>query len=270
MKPEDFDLIANVVKHHSGLVLTRDKAYLLESRLPHVARKWNMKGIEDLALAIRTTRDDALLNDITEAMATNETTFFRDRKPFEQFRKALERLVRVRATTKQIRIWSVAASSGQEAYSAAMICAEEAELLKGYKVDILGTDISNEMVARAKSGLYSHFEVQRGLPIKMLVKHFRQSGDKWQLREEIRNMVQFRTGNLMLEFGPIGVFDIIFCRNVLLYFDGPTRAWVLDCLTTVLAPDGMLFLGNAERAQGLSDKIVPLETEPGPYILASA
>ncbi|MFA6279791.1 MAG: protein-glutamate O-methyltransferase CheR [Bdellovibrionales bacterium] len=271
MKPEDFDLFSSLVKQRSGLVLTKDKSYLLESRLIPVARKYNLKTLEDLAQLVRTKREESVLHDITEAMTTNESFFFRDTKPFDQFKKLLlPELLRTRAAKKQFRIWSSASSSGQEAYSLAMICAEEAAKLQGWKVDILGTDISTEMVERAKSGIYSQFEVQRGLPIALLMKCFSQIGtDKWQIKEELRRMVQYREGNLLLDFGPIGSFDVIYCRNVLIYFDQPTKTRVLEAMSHVLAPDGVLFLGGAETVLGISDKFKPLENERGVYVLAN-
>jgi len=271
MKPEDFDLFSSLVKQRSGLILSKDKAYLLESRLTPVARKYNLKTLDDLAQQIRTKREEQVLRDITEAMTTNESFFFRDTKPFDQFRKVLlPELLRTRAAKKQIRIWSAAASSGQEAYSLAMICTEEAAKLAGWKIDILGTDLSSEMVERAKSGIYSQFEVQRGLPITLLMKYFSQIGtDKWQVKDPIRQMVQYREGNLLTDFGPIGVFDVIYCRNVLIYFDQPTKTRVLEAMSHILSPDGVLFLGGAETVLGISDKFKPLDNERGMYVLAN-
>ena len=270
MKPEDFDLFSTLVKQRSGLVLTKDKAYLLESRLTPVARKYNLKTLDDLAQSVRTKREEQMLREITEAMTTNESFFFRDTKPFDQFKKVLlPELLRTRAMKKQMRIWSAAASSGQEAYSLAMICLEEAAKIQGWKIDILGTDLSSEMVERAKSGIYSQFEVQRGLPITYLMKYFSQIGtDKWQIKDNLRQMVQYREGNLLTEFGAVGVFDVIYCRNVLIYFDQPTKTRVLDALSHVLAPDGVIFLGGAETVLGITDKFKPLDNERGMYVLA--
>jgi chemotaxis protein methyltransferase CheR len=272
MKPEDFDLLSVMLKQRSGLVLSRDKAYLLESRLLPVARKWAMKSLEELAQHIRTKRDETLLREITEAMTTNESFFFRDQKPFDKFRQLLlPNLLKARTGRNTIRIWSAAASSGQEAYSLAMICAEEAAKLQGWKVEIFGTDLSSEMVEKAKSGIYSQFEVQRGLPITLLVKYFQQiSNDRWQIRDDIRRMVQFRQGNLLNDFGPIGIFDIIYCRNVLIYFDQPTKGKVLDAMSHVLAPDGVLFLGGAETILGLTNRFKAMDNEPGLYVLSDA
>jgi len=270
MKPEDFDVFAVLLKQRSGLVLTREKAYLLESRLMPVARKNNIATLEGMALALRDKRDEPLMAAVTEAMTTNESCFFRDQKPFVYFQKVLlPQLLQTRAAKKQIRIWSAAVSSGQEAYSLAMICAEEAVKLQGWTVDILGTDLSHDMVERAKSGIYTQFEVQRGLPIKMLVKYFQQLGnDRWQIKEQLRQSVEFRTGNLMQDFGAIGTFDIVYCRNVLIYFDAPTKTRVLDALSKVLVQDGALLLGRGETVLGLCDHFKP-GSENGTFIHAA-
>lgn len=271
MKPEDFDLFSGLVKQRSGLVLTRDKAYLLESRLMPVARKWNLKSLDDMAQAIRTRRDEPLLRDITEAMTTNESSFFRDQKPFDQFRQiVLPQLLQSRAAKRHIRIWSAASSSGQEAYTLAMILCEEAAKLQGWKIEIVGTDLSSEMVERAKSGIYTQFEVQRGLPITLLVKYFTQQADKWQINQKLRDMVSFREMNLLQDFGPIGTFDVVFCRNVLIYFDQPTKGKVLDAIKGVMLPDGVLYLGGAETVLGITDSFKPMENQRGLYVLSSA
>ena len=270
MKQEDFDLISGILKQRSGLILTPEKTYLLESRLLPVTRKWNVKSLEELVQAVRAKREEALLADITEAMTTNESFFFRDQKPFTCFQKTLlPQFLQSRAAKKQIRVWSAASSSGQEAYSVAMICAEEAAKLQGWKVDIVGTDLSREMVARSKTGIYSQFEVQRGLPITHLVKHFTQTADKWQIKDNLRQMVQFREGNLLQDFGAIGIFDVVFCRNVLIYFDPPTKTKVLEGISKVMAPDGYLFLGSAETVLGLTTRFKPVPGEHGLYQIAS-
>jgi chemotaxis protein methyltransferase CheR len=271
MKPEDFELFSMLVKQRSGLVLTPEKAYLLESRLFPVARKHSIKSLEDMAQVIRAKREEALMADITEAMTTNESFFFRDLKPFTLFQKILlPRLLVARAAKRQIRIWSAAASSGQEAYSLAMICVEEAAKLQGWKIDIIGTDLSREMVTRAKAGIYSQFEVQRGLPVTHLVKYFQQiAGDKWQIKENIRQMVQFREGNLLTDFGVDGSFDIVYCRNVLIYFDAATKTRVLSAISQVMPSDGFLILGGAETVLGISDKFKVITGEHGLYVGAS-
>ncbi|WP_298371594.1 protein-glutamate O-methyltransferase [Azospirillum sp.] len=268
MRVEDFDMFSTLLKQRSGLVLTRDKAYLLESRLMPVARKWNMKGLEELATTVRTRKDEALLRDITEAMTTNESSFFRDQKPFDQFRQlVLPRLMATRAAKRSIRIWSAACSSGQEAYSLAMILNDEAAKLAGWRVEIVGTDISAEMVERSKAGVYTQFEVQRGLPITMLVKHFKQNGDKWQISPQLRQMASFREWNLLGDLSALGQFDIVFCRNVLIYFDGPTKAKVLEGIARQMPPDGVLYLGGAETVLGITEKFKPVDGQRGLYSL---
>ncbi len=270
MRAEDFDMFATLLKQRSGLVLTKDKAYLLESRLMPVARKWNMKGLDDLASTVRTRKDEALLRDITDAMTTNESSFFRDQKPFDQFKQiVLPTLMQARAGTRAIRIWSAACSSGQEAYSLAMMLAEEGSRLAGWRIEIVGTDISTEMVERAKSGLYTQFEVQRGLPIQLLVKHFKQIGDKWQINPQLRQSVTFKEWNLLQDLGGLGKFDVVFCRNVLIYFDQPTKGKVLDGIARIMAPDGVLYLGGAETVLGITNRFKAVDGQRGLYTLTT-
>lgn len=272
MKPEDFDLFANMVKQRSGLVLSRDKSYLLESRLMPVARRYNLSSLEDMARALRQTRDETMMTAITEAMTTNETFFFRDQKPFTLFEKTiLPHMITSRATKKHMRIWSAASSSGQEAYSLAMLCSENAAKLQGWRIEIVGTDLSREMVERAKTGIYSQFEVQRGMPITLLVKYFTQlSGDRWQIKDNIRQMVQFREGNLLTDFNALGHFDVVYCRNVLIYFDAPTKGGVLDRIASIMPNDGFLLLGGAETVLGITERFKPSGTEHGLYSPVSA
>jgi chemotaxis protein methyltransferase CheR len=270
MRVEDFDMFATLLKQRSGLVLTKDKAYLLESRLMPVARKWNMKGLDELASTVRTRRDEALLRDITEAMTTNESSFFRDQKPFDQFKQiVLPRLMETRAAKRSIRIWSAASSSGQEAYSLAMMLSDDAPRLSGWRIEIVGTDISTEMVERSKAGIYTQFEVQRGLPIQLLVKHFRQQGDKWQIAPNLRQMVNFREWNLLGDLGGLGQFDVVFCRNVLIYFDQPTKSKVLEAIARQMPPDGVLYLGGAETVLGITDRFKPVDGQRGLYTLSN-
>ena len=268
MKVEDFDMFSTLLKQRSGLVLSRDKAYLLESRLMPVARKWNMKDLDELAGTIRSRREEALLRDITEAMTTNESSFFRDQKPFDQFRQVvLPMMMANRANRRSIRIWSAACSSGQEAYSLSMLLMEEGAKLDGWRFEIVGTDLSTEMVEKARAGIYTQFEVQRGLPITHLVKYFRQVGDKWQLSDKIRQMVSFREYNLLTDLTALGQFDVIFCRNVLIYFDQPTKAKVLESIVKLMPADGVLYLGGAETVLGITDRFKPMENQRGLYVV---
>jgi chemotaxis protein methyltransferase CheR len=271
MNGDEFDILSSLVKERSGLVLTRDKAYLLESRLLPVARKWQLKTLGDVAAAVRNRADSGLVRAVVEAMTTNESFFFRDVKPFEQFKSfVLPHLVRARAATRSIRIWSAACSSGQEPYSLAMILSEQRAQLAGWRIDILATDLSTEILDKAQAGLYSQFEVQRGLPIQFLVKYFKQQGERWQIDPAIRSMVHFKQVNLLDDMAALGRFDVIFCRNVLIYFDQPTKTLVLDRLSRQMAPDGHLYLGGAETVLGISARLQPVPDNRGIYSLASA
>lgn len=265
MKVEDFNLLASMLKQQSGLVIGEDKSYLLETRLMPVARKHGLKGLEDLCVEVR-GKNDKVMSDITEAMTTNETLFFRDQKPFDQFRDILlPKLMEKRESTRRIRIWCAACSGGQEPYSLAMILREIGSKLAGWRIEILATDISYEMLEKAKSGLYTQFEVQRGLPITILVKYFKQTGDKWLLDSSIRSMVQFRHFNLLERMGGLGSFDVVFCRNVLIYFDQDTKKTVLDNVSQLMPKDGALFLGGAETVLGVTESFKPITGRRGIY-----
>jgi len=271
MTVTDFEFICQILRDRSGLVLTNDKAYLLESRLLPVARKWKLAGFDELVKAIRMRPDEAMVRDVVEAMTTNESFFFRDNKPFDQFKQLiLPALLKNRAASKTIRIWSAACSSGQEAYSLAMILAEAGPQLNGWKIDIVGTDISTEILTRARDGMYSQFEVQRGLPITLLVKYFQQIGDRWQISQKIRNAVQYREFNLLGDPGSLGRFDVVFCRNVLIYFDQPTKAKVLNGVAKQMPDDGFLILGGAETVLGLTDRFQLVPGQRGVYCIAGA
>jgi chemotaxis protein methyltransferase CheR len=223
-------------------------------------------SVAQLAAALRTKDDDVLVRDIIEAMTTNESFFFRDIRPFEQFRTiVLPQLLRARAGTRRLRLWSAACAAGQEPYSLAMILADEQARLAGWRVTLLASDISGEMVERASAASYNQFEVKRGLPLKYLVRHFDPAGDRWQLKPELRRMVQFRTVNLLGDLTGLGRFDAIFCRNVLIYFDQATKAAILDRIAVMLPPDGFLCLGGAETTLGVSDRFEAIADQRGLY-----
>ncbi len=267
MKPEDFAFVAKMLKERSGLIVTPDKAYLLESRLTPIARKRGLKGLDDL-LAMLPRGGEDLQREVTEAMTTNESFFFRDIKPFDQFKQlVLPQLLQSRATKKSFRIWSAACSSGQEAYSLAMILKEEGAKFAGWKIDIVGTDISQEVLEKARAGVYSQFEVQRGLPVQMLVKYFKKNNESWQIDAGLRSMVQFREYNLLHDLKSLGQFDVVFCRNVLIYFDQPTKGKVLENISKIVPDDGVLYLGGAETVLGISDKFKPIPDQRGIYIV---
>ena len=270
MKLEDFQFISQMIKQRSGLVLGQEKLYLLESRLMPVARKRGMKGLEDLIAVLRTNREEVLARDVTEAMTTNESFFFRDIKPFDLFRhNTLPELLKSRAAEKAFRIWCAASSSGQEPYTLAMILKEEAAKLAGWRYEIVATDISTEMLDKAKAGLYSQFEVQRGLPVQLMLKYFKKEGDLWQIDAALRGMVQYKEFNLLDDPKPLGRFDVVFCRNVLIYFDQSTKGVVLARIAGLLASDGALFLGGAETVLGITDQFKPMTGQRGVYCLAT-
>jgi chemotaxis protein methyltransferase CheR len=209
---------------------------------------------------------EALIADVVEAMTTNETFFFRDKIPFDHLRETvLPALLQSRAARRSIRIWSAASSTGQEPYSIAMVLKEQAQLLAGWRVEIVATDLSLEVLEKSKSGIYSQFEVQRGLPIQLLVKYFTQTGELWQINSDVRGMVQHRQLNLLQNFSHLGKFDMIFCRNVLIYFDQETKIDIFERLNQVLEADGMLLLGAAESVVGITDAFRPCPDRRGLY-----
>jgi chemotaxis protein methyltransferase CheR len=270
MNKADFEFIAGLIKEASGLVLNTDKGYLLESRLAPVAQRHGHATLEHLIAALRVSRAGRLLPDVVEAMTTNESFFFRDIKPFDIFRsKFLPEILERRAAVKSLRIWCAAASTGQEPYSLAMLLQEEAAKLQGWHIQILGTDLSNEALERARSGIYTHFEVQRGLAIQRLIRFFDKQGELWQIKPDIRSMVQYRNFNLLQDPRPLGRFDVVFCRNVLIYFDQPTKTQVLQSIATTMDRDGILVLGGAETVFGISNAFRPIADHYGVYAVAT-
>jgi chemotaxis protein methyltransferase CheR len=268
VKPENFTFLTQFLKDESGLIITEEKAYLVESRLAPVARKRGLADLDDLVVAVRAKKDTNLNNDVVEAMTTNESFFFRDIKPFESLKNTiLPQIVSARkaANAKKIRIWSAACSSGQEPYTIAMMLKENPAILQGLDVEIIGTDISNEILEKAREGIYTQFEAQRGLPIQLLMKYFTQVGEHWQINEDIRNGVQLQHANLLQDLSRFGMFDAVFCRNVLIYFEVPTKAEVLGRIRVIMPNDGYLFLGAAETVVGISDKFKTIQGERGVY-----
>ncbi len=270
MSPETFQCLAVLLKKRSGLILTPDKGYLVESRLGPVAQRHGLPHLEALVTALN-RGNEPLATAVTEAMTTNETSFFRDSKPFDSFRKeVLPQILERNASTKSLRIWSAAASTGQEAYSLAMLLAEEQARVAGWKIDIVGTDISEAALKQARAGVFSHFEVQRGLPAAMLVKYFEKVEGSWRVAPKIKSMVTFRTFNLLDSLSPLGSFDVIFCRNVLIYFDVQTKGQVLAALARRMNDKGVLFLGGAETVLGISEQFEPVPGSRGLYRVATA
>jgi len=266
MTPFDYDYLRRLLKARSGLVLTADKHYLVESRLLPVARKAGLLNLSGLVSKLKSPDAEPLIVEVVEAMTTNESFFFRDKLPFDHFRDTImSAMLAARSTTRRIRIWCAAAASGQEPYSLAISLKEMGKVLAGWRIEILATDLSNEVLEKAKSGLYSQFEVQRGLPALLLIKYFTQAGEMWQVAPEIRSMVKYQQLNLLQDFQRLGRFDVVFCRNVLIYFDQDTKIDVLDRLADITERDGFLALGAAETVVGLTDAFKPIADKRGLY-----
>jgi chemotaxis protein methyltransferase CheR len=265
MTPADYDYLRKFLKDRSGLDLSVDKQYLVESRLMPLARKAGLTTLDELVQKIRSGAT-ALGADVVEAMTTNETFFFRDKIPFDHLREAvIPELIQTRGSRKSLRIWCAAASTGQEPYSIAMCVKEMSAQLAGWRIEIIGTDISPQVLEKSKSGLYTQFEVQRGLPIQLLVKYFKQTGEMWQISPEIRAMVQYRPLNLLQDFSHMGKFDLIFCRNVLIYFDQDMKSQIFGRLAKAMEPGGFLALGAAETVVGLTEAFKPQADRRGLY-----
>ena len=269
---DEFRLLSELLKKRSGIALTEDKHYLLESRLLPVARSRQLNDISHLCQTIRTKPTEELLVEITEAMTTNESSFFRDIKPYEQLRSIVfPMMMNSLATYKRMRIWSAACSTGQEPYTIGICIREDAAKMAGWNFEIIATDLAKKVVDKAKLGIYSQFEAQRGLPIQMLIKYFNSLPDtSWQLKDDIRNMVQFKTNNLMDDYKALGTFDIIFCRNVLIYFDDATKAKITEKMAKALPPHGVLILGSTESLIDPTNLFVSLPEFRGAYKLKSA
>ncbi len=267
MTPQAFETLSGVLYRGSGLAIGPDKQYLLETRLAPVLRTHGLADLDALASRLRAGARDLELA-LVEVMTTNESSFFRDDKPFAHVRtQALPKLHAARPPGAKLRIWSAAASTGQEAYSLAIIVAESRAALGVREVEIVGTDIAREPLARAREGLYTQFEVQRGLPMQMLVRYFKKDGANWRIADTIRSMASFREWNLLGDLRPLGTFDMVFCRNVLIYFDPPTKARALVAIARQMAPDGVLYLGGAETVLGVTDRFAPVAGDRGVYAL---
>ena len=265
MNPPDYEFLRKILKDSSGLDLSADKQYLIDSRLLPLARKAGLPGIGELVQLMK-GGSAAMTAQVVEAMTTNETFFFRDKIPFDHFRDSImPEILRARTARRSVRIWCAAGSTGQEPYSLAMCLKEMSAALAGWRVEIIATDLSQEVLEKSKAGLYSQFEVQRGLPIQLLVKYFKQVGELWQINADVRAMVTHRQLNLLHDFSQLGSFDVIFCRNVLIYFDQDTKVNIFRRLAKVTEADGFLVLGAAETVVGLTDVFKPYPERRGLY-----
>jgi chemotaxis protein methyltransferase CheR len=266
---QDFEFVSQLLRKRAGIVLTGDKMYLLESRLAPLARKEGLPSIDDLIHVVRARREERLIGQLVDVMTTNETYFFRDKTPFDHLKDAIFPVLGQARKGSRIRIWCAACSTGQEPYSIAMMLDQSPQLTGGVPVEIVATDISDRCLERARQGLFTQFEVQRGLPIQMLMHYFTQQDDHWRISERMRQMVTFKKLNLMDANYGLGKFDVIFCRNVLIYFDGPTKSAVLHRMGESLNPGGFLMMGAAESLVGVSNSFEPTQDRRGLYKLSS-
>ncbi|QDT27029.1 CheR family methyltransferase [Gimesia panareensis] len=254
MSPEDYNFITSFLLDTTGLSLGENKEYLLEARLVPLAQSHGMNGIEDLVLALQSSIDPSLKKDVMEAMTTNESSFFRDRRPFDELKNnILPSLIAERQTTQRLRIWCSACSHGQEPYSIVMLIREHFPELANWNIQIVATDLCTKALDRAQGGIYSQFEVQRGLPVQLLMKHFDQCEQGWQIKSELGSGIQWKHLNLLEDFQHLGMFDIVFCRNVLIYFKPDTKKHILDRISRQMSSSGVLLLGAAETVLGISD-----------------
>lgn len=265
---EDFDFIAGFLKQRSGLALTKDKGYLIETRLTPLAKANGMVDVRDLIGKLRLNPNAPVAYQVIESMTTNESMFFRDSKPFDQLSKVILPDLKAKGRNS-IRIWSAACSTGQEAYSIAMTLKEESIKYPGFTAEIYATDLAEKVLERGRAGVYSQFEIQRGLPITMLMKYFAQRpNNNWEINDALKSMVKFAPGNLLTSFAAMGRFDIIFCRNVLIYFDEKTKSDVLERMAAILNPPGYLFLGGSETTHGLTTKLKIVDEHRGMFMLS--
>jgi chemotaxis protein methyltransferase CheR len=251
----NFEYIRELICNRSGNAFNMDKEYLIESRLDSIARQEGFASVHEMITKLRTQPwNNQLHPKVVEAMLTTETSFFRDIPFFEALRKSvLPNLLEKRSTEKKLNLWCAACSSGQEPYSIAILLREHFPALASWTLTLIASDLSTEMLARAQEGRYSQFEVSRGLPTALLIKYYHQQGATWQIKEEIRRMVEFRQINLIAAWSSLPNMDIIFMRNVLIYFDTKTRKAILGKVRRSLKLDGYLFLGSAETTTNLDD-----------------
>jgi len=255
MNPADYEFVSSFLQQSSGLALGNGKEYLVKSRLIPLASTLGLDDLDHLVRELRGGRNHQLSTAVTEAMTTNETSFFRDKAPFEDLKKTLiPPLMKARSNLKKLRFWCAAASTGQEPYSLLMMLEESFAELKQWSVEVVATDIAQSMIDRAREGIYSQFEVQRGLPIQYLVKYFSQVSGGWQVKDSLRQRISWQKLNLLERFDNLGPFDIVLCRNVLIYFEVPMKRDILERIARLVRPDGYLLLGAAETVLGICDR----------------
>ncbi|HUY88139.1 MAG TPA: protein-glutamate O-methyltransferase CheR [Pirellulales bacterium] len=249
----DFDFIRNLVRDRAAIVLEQEKHYLIETRLQMLAKTDGFPTVSHLMAEVRSGKPNVHTR-VVEAMTTNETSFFRDLEPFEALRKlVLPELMSRREQQRKLRFWCAASSTGQEPYSIAMLLRDHQPSLKDWQVQIQASDLANPVLDRARRAAFSQLEVNRGLPAILLCKYFLKQGTEWLLKDEIRSMVEFFQMNLIAPWPVLPAMDVIFLRNVLIYFDVATKQQILARVRKTLRPDGFLFLGGAETTMNLDD-----------------
>ncbi|MGZ8417695.1 MAG: CheR family methyltransferase, partial [Methyloceanibacter sp.] len=257
MMAHEFALVRRILKEQSGLNLGEDKQDMLEGKLRPLLREFSLPTLSHLVLAMMKPEAHHLRSRVAQAVTVQESYFFRDKVPFNYFVDVmLPKLMAKREKERRIRVWCAAAATGQEPYSLAMELVEADSKLLGWTVEIVATDFVDDALNKARKGLYSQFEVQRGLPVSLLVEYFNKVGNAWEISPAIRDRVEFRSHNLLDGCQDLGIFDVIFCRNVLIYVDEATKRAILARLASQLAPDGYLVLGAAETTTGLSDEFM--------------
>jgi chemotaxis protein methyltransferase CheR len=258
--------LQELVLRRSGIVLEDSKDYLVDCRLSPIARDEGVDTVDELVGKLKREQESNLVQRVTEAMTTNETLFFRDLHPFEALRsRFVPELMQARATCRSLRIWSAAAATGQEPYSIAMTLLESFPELSSWDVRILATDLNTAVLERAREARYRDLEVSRGLPAPYLGKYFTRRGSEWELSPLVRSMVDFRQLNLVERWTDLFACDLVFMRNVLIYFDASTKRGILTRLRQVLVPDGFLVLGGAETTTNLDDAYAPVRVGAGVY-----
>jgi chemotaxis protein methyltransferase CheR len=260
MTPQDFDYIRRLVLERSAVVLDAGKEYLVDCRLTPIVRRLNLNSISELVARLRSQPFNGMHVEVVEAMVTTETSFFRDLQPFEALRKSvIPELIRLRQNEKRLNIWCAATSSGQEPYSVAMLLKEHFPALAEWKLLLLASDLSGEMLSRAREGRYSQLEVNRGLPAALLIKYFEQQGLDWRISPALREMIKFESVNLAKPFPPMPPMDLVILRNVMIYFDVPTKKEILGKVAKLLKPGGYLLLGGAETTFNIDDSYKRIE-----------
>lgn len=260
------DFFFSCLHKESGLVLDDSKSYLLESRLEPLAAQEGFLSVEDLGRNLMREHSSRLLQKVVEAMTTNETSFFRDRIPFDIFRhQVVPNLFKANEKSRQVRIWSACCSSGQEPYSISMLLSDIEPQIHLWDVKILATDIDKKVLKQAQEGVYTQYEVQRGLPILYLTRYFNKTDSGWLVKPEVKKRIEFKIANLLTDFSYFGQLDVIFCRNVLIYFDLETKKKILEQMARMLSPSGVIFLGSTETTIGVTEKLTRIQMEKGHY-----